>query len=232
MFPPTTTGRPKKRSLRELVRSAVDTAAEFATLGEAQAPERVAPRIAHRPHARPPAPPATRSSPAQAQAQSGHATRTGLRLAGTPSAGTGRLTTPPTGVRSGRTGAPVGHTAPMHSGRLVGGSSALGRPALSAPARCARGGRRGSVRREGARSATQGHGGASARPRAPGRRLAGERDAARRGDRLTGVLYASSLLRGAHERQQRRVREARSRSRSRSLAPCGGRVRLGGLRPH
>ena len=30
MFPPTITGRPRKRSLRELVREAVDTAAEFA----------------------------------------------------------------------------------------------------------------------------------------------------------------------------------------------------------
>jgi hypothetical protein len=38
MFPPTTIGRPTKRSLRELVREAVDTAAAFATLGEAMAP--------------------------------------------------------------------------------------------------------------------------------------------------------------------------------------------------
>jgi hypothetical protein len=62
MFPPTTTGRPKQRSLSELGRSAaytaaesrslservlsvVHTAAEFATLGEAQAPERLAPRV-------------------------------------------------------------------------------------------------------------------------------------------------------------------------------------------
>jgi len=59
MFPPTTTGRPKKRSLRELVREAVQTAAEFATLGEAQAPEResrrgspTAPTRVH-PHRRP-----------------------------------------------------------------------------------------------------------------------------------------------------------------------------------
>ena len=37
MFPPTTTGRPKKCSLRELVREAVDTAAAFATLGESGA---------------------------------------------------------------------------------------------------------------------------------------------------------------------------------------------------
>jgi hypothetical protein len=38
MFP-LTTGRPKQRSLRELVREAVETAAAFATLGEAGAPE-------------------------------------------------------------------------------------------------------------------------------------------------------------------------------------------------
>ncbi|HEX2410397.1 MAG TPA: hypothetical protein VHJ39_04445 [Solirubrobacteraceae bacterium] len=58
MFPPTTIGRPKKRSLRELVRGAVDTAAAFATLGEAQAPERIAPRAPtaptrEHPHRRP-----------------------------------------------------------------------------------------------------------------------------------------------------------------------------------
>jgi hypothetical protein len=58
MFPQTTIGRPKKRSLRELVREAVDSAAAFATLGEAQAPERIPPR-AHtaptreHPHRRP-----------------------------------------------------------------------------------------------------------------------------------------------------------------------------------
>jgi len=59
MFPPTTTGRPKKRSFRELVREAVQTAAEFATLGEAQAPDRqsrpvspTAPTRVH-PHRRP-----------------------------------------------------------------------------------------------------------------------------------------------------------------------------------
>jgi hypothetical protein len=60
MFPPTTTGRPQKRSFRELVREAVQTAAEFATLGEAQAPERAltrreaptAPTRVH-PHRRP-----------------------------------------------------------------------------------------------------------------------------------------------------------------------------------
>src|ERR687885_341408 len=43
MFPPTTAFRPKKRSLRELVRDAVDTAVEFATLGEASASARSAP---------------------------------------------------------------------------------------------------------------------------------------------------------------------------------------------
>jgi len=54
MFPPTITGRPKKRSLRELVREAVDTAAAFATLGEAQGPQRAAtaPTREH-PHRRP-----------------------------------------------------------------------------------------------------------------------------------------------------------------------------------
>jgi hypothetical protein len=41
MFPPTTTGRPKKRSLSELVREAAYAAAEFATLGEALAPDRI-----------------------------------------------------------------------------------------------------------------------------------------------------------------------------------------------
>jgi hypothetical protein len=53
MFPPTITGRPRKRSLRELVREAVDTAAAFATLGEAQAPQRAptAPTREH-PHRR------------------------------------------------------------------------------------------------------------------------------------------------------------------------------------
>ncbi len=35
MFSPSTTRRPNKRSLRELLRAAVDTALEFATLGEA-----------------------------------------------------------------------------------------------------------------------------------------------------------------------------------------------------
>jgi hypothetical protein len=54
-----TTRRPKKRSLRELMREAVDTAVEFATLGEATLPSRTtvrpsatAPRAEH-PHRRP-----------------------------------------------------------------------------------------------------------------------------------------------------------------------------------
>jgi hypothetical protein len=38
MFPPMTTSRPKKRSLREKVREAVGTAVELATLGEATLP--------------------------------------------------------------------------------------------------------------------------------------------------------------------------------------------------
>jgi hypothetical protein len=50
MFPQTITGRPRKRSLRELVREAVDTAAAFATLGEAQS--FTAPTREH-PHRRP-----------------------------------------------------------------------------------------------------------------------------------------------------------------------------------
>ncbi len=45
MFPPTTTGRPSERSFRELVREAVDTAAAFATLGEAGAPVQDLPRM-------------------------------------------------------------------------------------------------------------------------------------------------------------------------------------------
>src|SRR4051812_8272992 len=45
MFPPTITSRPPKRSLRELVRGAMETALEFATLGEANTP-RPSPRPA------------------------------------------------------------------------------------------------------------------------------------------------------------------------------------------
>ena len=94
MFPPTTTGRPPKRSLRELVREAVDTAAEFATLGEAGAPAR---------HSAPGAPPPPRASTRtagysvvtrpQAPTRIGRASRTGLRHAGIPSPGAGDLTT-------------------------------------------------------------------------------------------------------------------------------------------
>ncbi|HEY0569950.1 MAG TPA: hypothetical protein VGD16_00255 [Enterovirga sp.] len=58
MFPPTTTGRPPKRSFRELVREAIDTAAAFATLGEAGAPVQDLPRASsaptrEHPHRRP-----------------------------------------------------------------------------------------------------------------------------------------------------------------------------------
>jgi len=43
MFPPTIVSRQPKRSLRELVRGAVDSALEFATLGEANAPRSTTP---------------------------------------------------------------------------------------------------------------------------------------------------------------------------------------------
>jgi len=49
MFPPTITGRPLKRSFRELVREAVDTAAAFATLGEAGARELSTPTVSSAP---------------------------------------------------------------------------------------------------------------------------------------------------------------------------------------
>ncbi|HEX8105677.1 MAG TPA: hypothetical protein VF533_23880 [Solirubrobacteraceae bacterium] len=60
MFPPSTTHQPNKRSLRELLRAAAETALEFATLGEASfsaepvpAPaEPPAPAASH-PHRRP-----------------------------------------------------------------------------------------------------------------------------------------------------------------------------------
>src|SRR5919202_1693962 len=81
MFPPTTTGRPKKRSFRELVREAVQTAAEFAPRG-----------VPHRPHARAPAPPATRSSPPQTPTRTGRVSDPGLHHAGTPSPGAAGLT--------------------------------------------------------------------------------------------------------------------------------------------
>jgi hypothetical protein len=57
MFPTMTTRRPRKRSLRELVREAVGTAVELATLGEATLPRweagspSTAPRLEH-PHRR------------------------------------------------------------------------------------------------------------------------------------------------------------------------------------
>src|SRR5215217_8245601 len=74
MFPELTTRRPNKRSLRELVRGAVGTALEFATLGEATL-DRIeakgpAPRPALPRFARPAAPtrrPAARRSTAQRQ---------------------------------------------------------------------------------------------------------------------------------------------------------------------
>jgi hypothetical protein len=46
-----TTRRPKKRSLREMVREAVDTAVEFATLGEATLPVRASHRSTSAPTA-------------------------------------------------------------------------------------------------------------------------------------------------------------------------------------
>ena len=49
MFPELTTRRPTKRSLRELVRGAVGTALEFATLGEATLGPAPAREAAHRP---------------------------------------------------------------------------------------------------------------------------------------------------------------------------------------
>jgi hypothetical protein len=88
----------------------------------------------HRPHTRTPAPPATRSSPAQTPAECGRPTRAGLRLAGPPSAGTGRLTTPPRrrpvweDGRAGRAGAasaPQAQCTRAAFGRL----ERLGRPA-------------------------------------------------------------------------------------------------------
>jgi hypothetical protein len=59
MFPTMTTRRPKKRSLREMMREAVGTAVELATLGEATLPapdrrgEPTAPILEH-PHRRHP----------------------------------------------------------------------------------------------------------------------------------------------------------------------------------
>jgi len=54
MFPSMTDRRQNKRSLRELVRGAMDTALEFATLGEARLPAKTtpaAPTVEH-PHRR------------------------------------------------------------------------------------------------------------------------------------------------------------------------------------
>lgn len=50
MFPSAPTLRPNKRSLRELMRSAVDTAVEFATLGEVESREPVV--VGEHPHRR------------------------------------------------------------------------------------------------------------------------------------------------------------------------------------
>src|SRR4051795_9301558 len=62
MFPSMTECRPPKRSLRELVRGAMDTALELVTLGEASAPARL-----------PPAPPPTPPPPPRRPL--GHPTR-------------------------------------------------------------------------------------------------------------------------------------------------------------
>jgi hypothetical protein len=55
MFPSMTESRPTKRSLRAMVRGAMDTALEFVTLGEASLPARHAPApapTAEHPHRR------------------------------------------------------------------------------------------------------------------------------------------------------------------------------------
>src|SRR5919199_689188 len=59
MFPPLTTRRPPERSLRELMRGAVDAALAFATLGEATAPSQASPRPAAAPPPADPPRPAT-----------------------------------------------------------------------------------------------------------------------------------------------------------------------------
>ena len=163
MFPPTTTGRPQKRSLRELVREAVDTAAAFATLGEASAGSRSRatrspPRgRAHRPHAEHPHRRQVGQSPAQAPARKGRAPRPGLRHAGTiarhgaaaPRAGhveaglLGRR--PPAGRDWEVSRAPAGRAPELHppSGRPFAGAArerAVARRRDAAQ-------RRGSVRR-------------------------------------------------------------------------------------
>src|SRR5215210_3561944 len=98
MFPPTISSRPTKRSLRELVRGAMDTALEFATLGEATTP-------------RPPPRPSTRiadvsivTSAYAVPEWAGRAHRSAARH----SPGGSGPDHPPPGARSGRTGAPGG----------------------------------------------------------------------------------------------------------------------------
>ena len=89
--PPDDHRPPDKRSLRELVRAAVDTAAEFATLGEAH---RLRSASSRRRLASPPPRARTRTAghsvvtSAARRPSPVRATRTGLRLAGSPSAGT------------------------------------------------------------------------------------------------------------------------------------------------
>src|SRR3954468_15750 len=98
MFPSMTECRPQKRSLRELVRGAMDTALELVTLGEATAPSRLPagppppPAPAPRPPARAPAPPASRSSPPPAPPRDGSAAAAGLHHAGSSPGHTQNLT--------------------------------------------------------------------------------------------------------------------------------------------
>ena len=80
MFPSMTDSRQNKRSLRALVRGAMDTALEFVTLGEATAP--AASHAGARPHRRTPAPPAARSSSPPAPPRDGRASAAGLHHAG------------------------------------------------------------------------------------------------------------------------------------------------------
>jgi hypothetical protein len=56
MFPSMIDRRQNKRSLRELVRGAMDTALEFVTLGEAHLPEKAAHAPVERPRTTPAAP--------------------------------------------------------------------------------------------------------------------------------------------------------------------------------
>ena len=138
MFPALTTRRPNKRSLSELVRGAVGTALEFATLGEATldpvhradpAP-RPAPRAAR--GGRPPPPPHTRTADGHPSAnpaprRNGPPARTGLPHAGTSPGAQADLAA--AGARSGRTGAPDG-LAPSPGRRT---SQPLGPPQLGRP---------------------------------------------------------------------------------------------------